>query len=440
MKSNRIFVIALLMGCCCSQAQEKWNLERCINYSLENSLSVKQALLTLEGDKVRLQSAKMQFAPTIYGSAGQSFDFGRAATASALIMDNYSQASTSLGVNLNMPLFQGLKNYRNIKSQQLNLRAGAFDVEQTKENITFSVIACYLQVLLCKEIHEIAQQQVQLSQRQVIRIESLLTNGKSAESELYNAKAILASDQLTVTQNLNNYKLALLDLAQLMNVEDVLKFEVEAPSEAEINTWFDKIVDIETIIVQGILNRPVMKAAQLRMEQGIQEMKSSRSGWYPSLNLSIGYGTSYYFAFQNTSVPNLSFLTQLKNHSSEFISLSLSVPIFDRLSTYHNVNLSKINQLSLQNSLEDNRRELTKAIYQAYYNSNAAKENLNAAKQSVEATQLAFQHEELKYNEGKSTAYQYSEAKNKYQEAQSQIVRAKYEYALRVQILEYYGK
>jgi outer membrane protein len=402
-------------------------------------LTVQQALLNLDAEKVRLNAAKMEFSPSLEASVGQNFSFGRATTANALIRDNYSQSSTSFGINLNMPLFTGLKNYNNLKSQQISVKASQFDLEQNKETITLNVIAYYLQVLLDIEIYNVSVQQLQLSEAQVDRIQLLFQNGKCAESELFNAQAIAASDKVVVTQNLNNYRLALLDLAQLINVEDVANFEVEPLADSEINLWLNKDIDLQKTVHSSIENRPQIKAAQLRIDKGLFDIRSAKSGWYPSLGLTMGYGTSYYYAFGD-SIPNIVFGEQFRNHASPYIMLNLSIPLFDRLRTHHNVRLAKIERLTQQNRLEEDKRELTKNIYQAFYNADAAKENLKAATQSVEASRLAFQYEEMKYNEGKSTAYQYSEAKNKYQEATSQAIRAKYECAFRMEILEFYSR
>ncbi len=430
-----IFTLALSV---CVSAQSAWTLDSCIAYALENNYAIKQKLLEMEQNKIELQSSKMNVFPSINASIGQSFDFGRAAGANAIIEDN-TQSTTSLGVGLNVPLFQGLQTHYQVASNKLNLQASLHDLDQVRENITLNITAYFLQVLLYKEIHEIAQEQVKLSKNQVIRIEELVKNGKSPNSELYNMQATLAADELNIVETQNDYQLAKLDLAQLMNVQNIHDFDIVMSHELDMNVLLNKTFDLETIIMHSLGNRPGIKAASLRLEKGEKDIKLMQSGWYPSLHLSASYGTGYYYIFQD-NMTNFPFNTQLRNNSREVISLSLNIPIFDKLSTFNNVKRSRVNLQMQQINLEETKRNLEKEIYQAYGNALASKNKYLAAEKSASAAELAFQYEELKYEEGKSTSHDYSEAKLKHQRALSEVIQSKYQYALRLRVLEFYGK
>lgn len=419
-------------------AQPAWTLDSCIAYALENNYTIKQKLLEMEQNKIELQSSKMNVFPSINASIGQSFDFGRAASVNAIIQDN-TQSTTSLEFGLNVPLFQGLQTHYKVASNKLNLQASLHDLDQARENITLNITAYFLQVLLYKEIYEIAQEQAKLSQNQVTRIEELVKNGKNSNSELYNIQATLAADELNIVEAQNNYQLAKLDLSQLMNVQNVHDFDIIMSHELDMNVLLNKTFDLKAITMHSLGNRPGIKAASLRLEKGEKDIKLMQSGWYPSLNLSASYGTGYYYIFQDNMI-NFPFNTQLKNNSREVISLSLKIPIFDKLSTFNNVKRSRVNLQMQHINLEETKRNLEKEIYQAYGNALASKNKYLAAEKSASAAELAFQYEELKYEEGKSTGHDYSEAKLKHQRALSEVIQSKYQYALRVRVLEFYGK
>jgi outer membrane protein len=187
-------------------------LQQSIDYALENSYAVKQKILEKESNHIQLQAKRMSIAPSIGLSTGQNLDFGRSALPDAMIV-NTTQATTSFSVGLNMDIFQGLRTHHQIKSDNLGLEATLFDIENAKENIEITVTACYLQVLLNKEMLEILKAQVVLDQEQVNRIKILVNNGRSAESELYVAKSTLASDQVSVVEAENSVRLSKLDLA-----------------------------------------------------------------------------------------------------------------------------------------------------------------------------------------------------------------------------------
>jgi outer membrane protein len=436
---KHILIFFIVVSSLCVSAQTMWTLDSCIAFALENNYTVKQKLLELEQNKIELHSSKMNLLPSVNASVGQSFDFGRAAGANAVI-ENNTQSTTSFGVGLNVPLFQGLQNHYQIKSNKLNLQASLHDLDQTRENITLSITAYFLQVLLCKEMYEIAKEQVVLSKSQVTRVEELVKNGKSSNSELYNIQATLAADELNEIETQNNYQLAKLDLAQLMNIKkDVLEFDVLMPRELDMQVLMDKTFDLQQLTIYSMGNRPGIKAASLRLEKGKKDIKLMQSGWYPSLHLNASYGTGYYYVFQNDWT-NPVFNTQMLRNSREMISLSLNIPIFDRLSTFNNVRRSRVSLQMQQIVLEETKNNLEKEIYQAYANALAAKNKYLAAEKSASAAELAFQYEEVKYEEGKSTSHAYSEAKLRHQQALSEVVQAKYQYALRIRVLEIYGR
>ena len=421
-----------------TSAQTIWTLDSCIAYALENNYTIKQKLLEMEQNKIELQSSKMNVFPSVSASIGQSFDFGRAAGANAIIEDN-TQSTTSLGIGLSVPLFQGLKTHYQVASNKLNLQASLHDLNQARENITLNITAYFLQVLLYKEIYEIAQEQVKLSQSQVIRVEELVKNGKSSNSELYNIQATSAADELYTVEAQNNYQLAKLDLAQLMNVQNIHDFDIVMSGELDMNVLLNKTFDLEAITMYSLGNRPGIKAASIRLEKGEKDIKLMQSEWYPSLNLSASYGTGYYYIFQDNMI-NFPFNTQLKNNSREMVSLSLNIPIFDKLATFNSVKRSRVNLRMQQINLEETKRNIEKEIYQAYGNALASKNKYLAAEKSASAAELAFQYEEIKYEEGKSTGHDYSEAKLKHQKALSEVIQAKYQYTLRVRVLEFYGE
>ena len=421
-------------------AQTKWSLDSCIHYAIEHNYTIKQNLLMLETKRIELTSSKMNIAPSVSASVGQNLDFGRAPLANGVI-ENQSQATTSLGIYLNMPLFEGLRNHYQIQAGKLDLQAAINDLQQAKENIELNVSAYYLQVLLCKEVLEIANEQAMLSEAQITRIETLVKNGKSPNSELYTAKATFAADQYNITDASNNLRLAFLDLKQLLNLSESNDFDITDIQEEDFERLLHRNIDLSTIVNNGILHRPNIKAVQNRIEMSKKNIGMARSGWYPSLGFSASYGTGYYYAFQNEYMEhNLPFNTQFSNNSRGMLAFSLNVPLFDKLSTYHNVQRSKINLKSYEIQLEETKANLTKEIEQAYTNAIASKEKYLSAETYLEAAQIAFEYEEIRYNAGASAIFEYDDAKTKYRRAQSDLVQSKYSFLIRLKIIDFYGK
>jgi len=425
-----ILISALCQG-------QGWSLDSCIAYALENNFTVKQTLLDLESKKVSLHTTKMSVLPSVSASVGQSIDFGRGTTASGLI-ENNSQTTTSFGVGLNLPLFQGLRIYNQTQADRFSLQAAIEDLNKIKENIEMSITAYYLQVLLCKEVLQVAKNQLEMSQIQVRRIEELVNNEKLSQAELYVAKSTLANDELTVTEATNNLRLSLLDLSQLMNVKNTASFDIADYPTAH----FAEILPLFPMPSEYIIQkRPAVKAAEYRIEKGKKDILVSKSLYYPSLHFSASYGTGYFYAFQgDLSGMSIPFGTQLKNNSQERLSLSLNIPIFNSFATSDGIKQAKIALKAQEIGLEEVKNNLIKEIEQAYTNAIASHDKYIAAQKAVEAAAISFEYEEIKYNAGSATHYEYTDAKMKYQRALSQLIQAKFDYLFRVKILEYYGK
>ena len=422
-------------------AQQKMSLQACINYALENSYEVKQRILDKESQYIQLKATKMSIAPYLGASIGQNFDFGRSALANALV-ENTTQSTTNFNVGLNMDLFHGLRTYHQIKADQLNLEAALFDIESVKENIELMVIANYLQTLLNREILEMYRTQVVLDNEQVRRIEILVNNGKSSDAELYAAKSALATDQLSVTEANNALRLSLLDLAQLINYPDIAHFDIVTDGNlSETDEILNKNIDVNTVINNALSSRPAIHAAIKRIEWAKRNIKVAQSNWYPSLTFAANFGTGYFYRFKEIAgMPNQNFGYQFKNNAKEALGVTLTIPIFDKLSTYYNVKQQKIRVKLQELQLEETKRKLIKEIEQAYANAVASKEKYLASHVANTSSTITFQYEEVKYNAGSSTHYEYNDAQNKYLQAQSKLIQSKFDFLFRIKILEFYGK
>jgi len=422
-------------------AQKKMSLQECVDFALEHSYAVKQKILEKESKYIQMKTTKMSIAPTLGANIGQNLDFGRSALADAVVV-NTTQATTNFYAGLNMDLFQGLRTHHQIKSDKLNLEATLFDIENAKENIELTVLAYYLQILLNKEILEVLKAQVVLSQEQVDRIQILVNNGRSSNAELYAAKATLATDQVSVIEANNAVRLSTLDLAQLMNYPDVANFDIVSDVDSDdINEILNKNIDVYCVVENALENRPAIKAALTRIEQTKRNIKIAQSGWYPTFSFFANFGTGYFYRFKELAeFPNQPFGMQFQNNAKQSLGLSLYIPIFDKLSTHYNVKQQRINAKAQELQLEETKRILIKEIEQAYVNATASKEKYLASQIANTSSAIAFQYEEVKFNAGSSTIYEFNDARNKYLQAQSNLIQSKFDFLFRVKILEFYGK
>ena len=413
------------------QAQESWNLERCIKHAIEHNLSIKQKEAAKIQSEVELHTAQWSRLPNLNGNVGQSFNFGRALQADNTY-ENRNTRNTNFSLGTNIPLFTGLQIPNNIALSKLNLKAATEDLEKAKEDISIQVASYFLQVLFNEELAKVAENQVQLSQEQLERKIAFFKNGKASEAEVLDAKSRLAQDELSVVQAKNNYLLALLDLSQLLELPSPENFQVEIPQIENVSA---KLSLPEEIYTQAMMNKPAIKAAQYRVLGAEKSIRIAQSALYPQLSLGAGIGTNYYHL---SGMENASFSSQWEQNMNKYLQLSLSFPLFNRFQTRNRVKSARIQHTALSWQLEESKKALYKEIQQAYYNAIASESKYKSSLSATESAEASFRLMSEKYANGKATATEYNEMRTIWMKALSEGIQAKYDYVYRSKILDFY--
>lgn len=408
-----------------------WSLDSCISYAVNHNLTVKSRELNMISGDIDVTSAKDNFLPNVSAGASQSFSFGRGLTADNMYANrNTSQFGWS--VQMSVPLFQGLRNVRNLDYAKANFRQLVEQLESAKDDITLSVIAQYLQVLYYEEIYKVSLEQLNLSKAELSRRQELVNAGKIPELDMLQAESQVAQDELSSVNALNNQNLALLDLAQLLELKSTENFSI-IPLEDELSIL--PLPSPENIYDFALTNNHSILASRLGVEAAGKYLKLSQSGYLPTLSFSAGLGSSYY---KTSGYDNEDFGAQMKHNLSESLGFSLNIPIFDSFTTRNTIRKAKVQQLSAELQLRDAEVQLFKAITQAHTQALAADKKLEASRIAEKTSSRAFEAMREKYNYGKANATEFEEAKTSYIQAVSDRVQAKYESILRRRILQFY--
>lgn len=412
-------------------AQQQYTLSECIDIALENNRNIKQQELNRRQREIAYSQARADLLPSLNASAGQSFVFGR-----SIGLDNTYQntnsSQTSFGIGADITLFDGLRMKHNIDARKADMHASEADLDKMRDDIIMSVSTAFLQALLNKELLQIAESQLTLTQADIDRRTALVKSGKMAQGELYEQEAQLAREELNRVQAASNLRLALLDLAQIMELEEFDHFDVIAPSaEALINET--PLITPNTVYESALVNRPIIRSMQYRIESSEKEMLMAQSQLYPSLSFGANMGTGYYKMSGSNNDP---FGTQLRNNMSNSLGFSLHIPIFNKFQVRNNVHSAELAIANTRLEMDKAKLELRKQIEQAYYNAVGTKSRWEAAQKSVIASNEAYRFAEEKFESGRANAYELFLAKNNQTQALGEEAQAKYEYAFRLKILE----
>ena len=436
-------MMAFLSAIAPANAQEQtapWSLEACINYAYANNLQLKQKMEEQEARKVELHTSKHSWLPAVNANMGQSFQFGRSTSKSGVIVDQ-NAANTTFNINLDMPIFDGFKIPNDIAARKLDLQAAIESLNKAKEDLAVNIASYYLQVLYNKELQRVAQLQVDLDREQVNKTEAMVNAGKVPLSQLYDIKAQLARDEVTLTEATNNVQLALLDLAQSLELErSDRSFDIVTPQITDaVAENMSSILPPETIFDQAVTFKPQIKEQEYLLESQKRMLKVAQAGYYPKLNFGASYSNGYYHTSMGGEFADTrSFGDQLKQNGQKIVGFSLSIPLFNRFQVRNSVRSARIGINNQQLLLENSKKTLYKEIQQAYYNATAAQEKYTASDKSVASSREAFSYTQARYEAGKSTVFEFNEAKTKYAQSLAEQAQAKFDFIFRAKILDFY--
>ena len=439
---KNLLVFIFLCACTLLSAQSKpWSLEDCIQYAIEHNISIKQLVVQKNVAKVNLNTAQMSRLPNLNADGGQSWNFGRTQMKTGLYEDQ-NQSNTGLSVSSSIPLFTGFRIPNEIAKNKLDLETSVQNLEKAKDDLALNVASLFLQVLFNKELLKINQEQLALSQSQIERTRALTDAGKVPLSQLYDIEAQVANDKVSVVQSENDLRLSLLDLAQSLELQLSADFDILVPEFNDVVTEYMGSVQPPQIVFDNAVRiKPVIKAQELQVQSAEKSLAIAKSSYYPTLNLDLNAGTNYFYLYnsKDKDFSNASFSSQVKNNMSEAIALSVSIPIFNRFSVRNQVRNARFNIENQQLALENTKKSLYKEIETAYLNAIAAQEKYNSAQQAIKSTSESFNYAKERYETGKSSVFEFNEARTRLIRSRSEEVQAKYDYIFRTKILDFYN-
>ena len=433
----KIFItatVALLLMPASVLAQQQWSLRQCIDYAVEHNIQVKQREVSRMQRELDVNTAKNSRLPDLSASASESFSFGRGLTAQNTY-SNTNTSSTSFNLSSSVPLFTGYRIPRTLEMQKLNLEAATADLEKAKNDIRMQVAQAYVQILYNMELCDVANRQIEIDSMHVHRLTEMMKNGKASGTEVAQQEASLAQSRLTATQADNDYRLSLLSLTQLLELPSPEGFTISREVNQELWNEVHTLPSPDVIYQEALIIKPEIQAEQSRLASSAKNIDIAKSAKLPSLSLSGGLGTNYY---KTSGLPGDKFFKQLNNNFSQFLGLSLNVPIFNRFETRNNIKNAQLSQYNQQLQLDNVKKNLYKEIQQAYYNAVTSEAKYQSSEQAKRSQEEAFRLMSAKYEYGKANITEFNEAKNNLMKAESDLVRAKYEYLYQNALIDFY--
>ena len=459
---------------------DKWSLEECIEYALDNNLSVKQTEFTVSDNEVQLTQSKGGMYPTANMGGGYTNLWGRSIDPTTNRFTNQRIQSLGLQLSANYTLYGGSQNRNMVKQNRLNLASANYDLEKAKNDIMLNTTLEFLTVVLNNELLENAQLQLEITKAQLETTSKQVEFGALPLSSELDLIAQVESNEVQVINAENNLRIAYLRLKQLLLLPADTPFEIEIPDVDRIN------IDQEPVTANSVYQEaqkimPEIKSVDTQVESAEVGVKIARGSMDPRLSLAgnmysnyssaadrerflidpdggstmvptqIGYvinpidpGGPTIPVYNNIDFPDGEFVDsypigqQLQDNWSYSMSLNLYIPIFNGLQSKSQHQRAKIYSEQTRILAQQTRQNLRQTIELAYTDAQAAAKTYNASIRQVESLTESFRAAEKSYNLGAMNIYDYQVSSNNLFMARSDLLRAKYNYIFTTKVLDFY--
>lgn len=461
-----LFFLSLVASATFGQEVKKtWTLRELVDYAIANNLTVKRSNYSLRTGEINLLQSKMAMLPNLNASGFYGINWGRTIDPTTNIFTENEVQNSNLSATSTLLLWNGFRLFYGVKQNDIELDAANEDLIKARNDVILNVITLYLNVVFNKELLAVAQFQVKSTSEQLERTRKLSDAGSVPIGDVLNLEAQLATNEVNVIQQENALNLSLLQLKQAMQLPASTPLDVELPqvdisNEATITKSAEEIYEIATMAM------PEVKAAELRKRSSLYAFRSTKGNLYPRISINGNYNTVFsdqrqQFApdggttdvpigfvqgvgtpvLRTTSsgsyyVPTLG--DQYRNNLGRSVGLNVQIPIFNGLQARSAVQRAAISRDLADIASIEVQNQLRQTVETAYNNAIAALKTFNSTEKQVKARDEAFRMTKQRYNLGAVNFVDYQVAENNLFQAQSDLLRAKYEFIFRKKVLDFY--
>ncbi|TVR76642.1 MAG: TolC family protein [Saprospirales bacterium] len=466
LNKSLIFLITSLCFSGLVFGQEVWTLQECVQHAVQNNITIKNSLLNEEMAKIDLQQARHNQYPFVNANTNFGNNFGRTIDPATNQFRSQTLTFNSWSVNFGMPIFNGFAIKNRIQQAEYQLESRQFDTQQTLDDIQLNVVTFYLNVLFAEDNLENALNQLEISTRQLDRVNSLIRAGSLPASDRYDLQVQVAIDEERVIQAQNAVDQSLIQLKNLLLLDPEKEIvldrpELEVPeSESLLNIAFP------TLYNRALENQAMIQSSDRQIKASVMGEKIAASGLWPTLSIGGSFSTNYSNRAQRLSGTELDFadlpatingvpviislpnpvpvfedhpyFSQLESNFGYGIGISLSIPIYNNYSNQLNLQRAKLNTIMAQNADEQIRQNLRTNISQARADAKAASQAYRAAERSLEASEVALRNAERKLEVGTATTFDLINSQNLLINSRNNLLQAKYDYIFKLKVIDYY--
>lgn len=439
MKRELVIISALMLSMLTVSAQKQWTLQECLDYALENNITLQKSQLQKRSATEDLIGSKHALLPTLNASTNQSLgyqpwkDSGISTVTNGTVNTKVDKTSYNGSYSLSgqWTVWNGNKNYNNIKLNGLTEQQAELTVHETANTIQERIAQLYAQILYMAENVKVKEQTLETSKKNEARGQEMLNVGKMSKADLAQLTAQRANDEYNIVEargQLMEYKL---QLKQQLEITDEDEFDVAIPA-IDDERLLAEIPPLQSVYEEALINRPEMERLQLAIKSSDVSLAIAKAGWLPTVNMTGGVTTS------TNSLSNNGWGDQMKTNVNTSLGLGVTMPIYDGRTTKTAVNKAKIKQLQAHLDLLDKQKTLYADIQKYWVNALTNQQKYKAATSSVESAQESYDLLSEQFRLGLKNIVELMKGKDSLLSAQQNKLQSKYLALYNKQMLDFY--
>lgn len=438
MKKSVITILALF-AVASTFGQKKWTLEDCINYAVENNITLQQARLQKQSATETRKQSNAALFPTLSASTNQSVGYRPWTSNGTMTVTNGTVATDvkktyyngSYGINASWTVWNGGQNTNQLKRDRLSEQQADLSVLETANSIQEQIARNYVQILYLTEAVEVQRQALETAKKNEERGQVMLEVGKMSKADLAQLTAQRATDEYNIVQAETQVADYMLRLRQLLEITDGRDFDIAIPATTDEQA-LATIPSLMNVYETALAQRPEIQNAKLDIEQSDLQMKMAKAGHLPTVSMTAGVGTSTNSLSQNT------WGSQIKTNFDASAGVGIQIPIIDARKTKTAVNKARIAHEQAELDLVSQQKQLYSDIESCWLEAMSNQQKFRAAKLSVASEQASYDLLSEQFRLGLKNIVELLTGKDKLLQAQQNRLQSKYTTILNQQLLKFY--
>lgn len=408
-------------------------LRDCMEYAISNSTKIRIQQAAIGDAQIdRRDAALALFTPQISAQTYAYYNFGRSIDPQTNTYFNTTSFHNNYGVSAGYDLFDGFKAVNNYKISKTGMLIADSQEKQVEADICLAVMEAYYNVVYYKRLCDVYEEQVAVAEQALAKAHRQEELGQKGHADVIQMEADLADRQYDLTNTYNMYQDQKMTLADLMfwPVDEELNIDTSMPM------WQIEPVATESVVDFALEHNPGIQIASWQELNAKRELSTAKWSLLPTLGLYAGWSTSYYTYQGSTTNP---FWNQFKNNGGEYVELSLSIPIWNRLSKHSAISRKQHALDKATAELDQKRRDVESEVRRAIQYRDGAATAYQQAQRKAEVQAEAYTLNLKKLEQGLISPLEFQTANNNYLKAQADEMNSLFKYLIKQAVVRYYN-